>query len=602
LLLALGPQVALGQERVFQLVRPDQHTIPFRDPATLPAARLPAMRSPATVVDPRWTIDVQGLGLDDAIRVTLGNSQVIRVLAGVTAVSSGATIYDPAISVPAIDQAKARFDPTVTVQNNFSRQNLPEATFDLLDPSRALIFGMPTTSYDMNLNVTKVNPLGGTAAFGVNVNPTFTRSNLVPLSLNPQTPSNVSLSHTQPLLAGAGVRANMAPIVIARLNAERSFFQFKDNVQQSVRSVIQAYWNLVFARTDVWARRQQVEQGEFTLQRAEARMKTGLGDISEVSQARSALANFKATLIGSEANELNQEAAVASMMGLPPQMHFLPMAPPAAVRLKINWDEVVKLAEVQRPELIELKLILEADRQSLLLARNQAQPQLNATAFYQWNGLEGTMPNGQDTSVFAGSFTNWTLGVNFSVPVGLRASRAGLRQQELILTRDQANLDQALLTALTLLASDVRNLDQFYEEYEAFHQARTAARINLERQFQSYRQGRTRLLDVLTAITDWGNAVSAESQALTQYNADLAILEQDTGTILETHGIRFIEERYCSLGPLGRLGEKKRYPLATPPGPNEPKYPEGKKPAESVFDLESPLKPGGQPGSTKGPP
>jgi outer membrane protein TolC len=592
-LVAVAAQVAWGQERVFQLFRPDQHAIPFRDPASLPPARLPAMPSPATVSDPRWNTDIQGLGLDEAIRVTLANSQVIRVLTGVTATASGETIYDPAITVPAIDQAKARFDPTVTVQNNFSRQDNPVGAFDPLDPSRALIVGLPTTSYDMNLNVTKVNPLGGTAGFGVNVNPTFTRSR-VPLPLNPQTPSNVNLSYTQPLLAGAGVRANMAPIVIARLNAERSFFQFKDTVQQSVRGVVQAYWNLVFARTDVWARRQQVEQGEFTLQRAEARMRTGLGDISEVSQARSALANFKATLIGSEANELNQEAALASIMGLPPQTHFLPLTPPSAVRLKINWDEIVKLAQVYRPDLIELKLILEADRQSLLLARNQAQPQLNATAFYQWNGLEGTMPNGQETGVFGGSFTNWTLGVNFAVPVALRASRAGLRQQELILTRDQANLDQALLTAVTLLAADVRNLDQFYEEYEAFRQARMAARINLERQVQSYRQGRTRLLDVLTAITDWGNAVSAESQALTQYNADLAGLELETGTILETHGIRFFEERYCSLGPLGRLGEKKAYPLATPPGPNEPRYPEGKKPAEDFFNLESPLQRQGQ--------
>src|SRR5205823_4786538 len=133
-----------------------------------------------------------------------------------------------------------------------------------------------------------------------------TRSN-VPLPLNPQTASSVNVGYTQPLLQGAGVRANFAPIVIARLNAERSFFQFKDSMEQSVRGVIQAYWNLVFARTDVWARRQQVEQGTFTLSRAEAQFGAGRVDISDVAQARTALANFKATLIASEANLLNQE-------------------------------------------------------------------------------------------------------------------------------------------------------------------------------------------------------------------------------------------------------------------------------------------------------
>src|SRR5205085_6948257 len=104
------------------------------------------------------------------------------------------------------------------------------------------------------------------------------------------------LSYTQPLLQGAGAAANLAPIVIGRLNTERSYFQLKDSVQQLVRGVIQAYWGLVFARTDVWARRRQVEQGAEAVRRAEARLGAGLADLAEVSQARSALANFQASL------------------------------------------------------------------------------------------------------------------------------------------------------------------------------------------------------------------------------------------------------------------------------------------------------------------
>ncbi|HEV3203588.1 MAG TPA: hypothetical protein VGY77_04360, partial [Gemmataceae bacterium] len=113
---------------------------------------------------------------------------------------------------------------------------------------------------------------------------------------------------------------------------------------------------------------------------------------------------------------------------------------------------------------------------------------------------------------------------------------------------------------------------------------------NLDRQLENYRRGRSIFLNVLQAITDWGNAVSSESQALTQYNTELANLEQETGTILESHGIRFAEERYASLGPLGGLGKKKDYPRSTPPGPNQPKYPTAARPAENFFDLEDPLK------------
>jgi outer membrane protein TolC len=582
----VGPGLALGQEKIIRIYPPDEKTIEVRDPASLPQARLPNVPPPPTVTSPQ--APSLYLGLDDAIQTTLANSQVVRVLAGVTAAASGSTIYDPAITQTTIDQAKARFDPMVNVNNTFARQNPPIAAFDPLDPTRAIIEGAPTQSYDMNLGVSKVNSLGGTASLAVDVNPTRTRDGLLPL--NPQTRSSIQLSYTQPLLQGAGVRVNLAPIVIARLNTERSFFQFKDNVQQSVRGVIQAYWSLVFARTDAWARRRQVEQGEQALLRAEGRFRAGLADVSEVAQARTALANFKATLIGSQANVLNQEAALANIMKLDPATHLIPLSPPSGTRLKINWDEIVRLAGENRPDLIELKLILEADDQMLLQARNQARPQLNAVMMYRWNGLEGTMPNSSEISAFGGQFSEWTLGVNFALPIGLRQARAALRQQELILFRDQANLDQGLHNATHLLALSVRNLDQFYDQYRAYQEARVAARINLQRQLENYRRGRTILLNVLQAITDWGNAVSSEAQALTQYNTELANLEQTTGTILEAHRIRFYEERYGTLGPLGRRGRLRDYPQAMPPGPNEPKYPKSKQPGENFFNLEDPLK------------
>ena len=42
--------------------------------------------------------DTRHFSLDDAIRIALENDRVIRVLAGVTAVTSGRTIYDAAIA------------------------------------------------------------------------------------------------------------------------------------------------------------------------------------------------------------------------------------------------------------------------------------------------------------------------------------------------------------------------------------------------------------------------------------------------------------------------------------------------------------------------
>ncbi|MEO8499077.1 MAG: hypothetical protein ABI614_28770 [Planctomycetota bacterium] len=107
-------------------------------------------------------------------------------------------------------------------------------------------------------------------------------------------------------------------------------------------------------------------------------------------------------------------------------------------------------------------------------------------------------------------------------------------------------------------------------------------------QAAEYRNGRTILLNLLQGITDWGNAVSAEAQALLQYNTELANLELQTGTILETHGVRFYEERFGAVGPLSRLFPDRCYPGTTTPDQNYDRYPGGERPSEEIFELQTP--------------
>src|SRR5947209_615927 len=315
-----------------------------------------------------------------------------------------------------------------------------------------------------------------------------------------------------------------------------------------------------------------------------------LGNVAQTAQAKVSLANFRASLITAEANLLQREAALRNLIGLPPTdpARIKPISPPTPERYDPNWDDLIHLAEERRPDLIELKLIIEADRQNLLVAQNGALPRVDATMLYRWNGLEGTTPAGARIESGPGAFTDWSLGVNFSVPLGLRQGRAAMRQAELILVRDRANLEQGTHAALNQVGDGVRNISQFYEEYKAFRETRTAARINLEQQLGEFRAGRAIFLNVLQAITDWGNAVSSEAQALAQYNTELARLERVTGTILETHGVRFFEERFKSIGPLGRLGPPACYPKAMPPGPNADRYPVDREAGEAALEKDKP--------------
>lgn len=581
----LGTAKFTYAQRVLPTLLPEQRSVMVRDPSLLARYRMRESPSPPTVSS-KGELSPFPVSLDDVIRISLEHTDVVRVLAGTTATASGQTIYDASVTNTTIDQNNARFDPTLSVSNTWNHLEEPSAIFNPIDPSQALIFGSRATNFTTSTNLTKTNALGGTAGFGVTSTNSHFPFGLSPL--DPLTTTSTNINYTQPLLRGRGIGPNMAPIIISRLNTELSYFQFKDSMQEMVRSVISSYWSLVAARTDVWSKQQQIDQFEVVVRRVQASVRAGRSNRADLSQAQVSLANTRANLITSRANMIQQEAVLRNLIGLPPsdEMRLIPHTPPNDERFHPDWTQIIDIASERRPDLIELKLIIEADEQQILIARNSALPQLDGVAVYRWNGLEGTMPNGTNLGTGGGgNFTDWTLGVNFSVPLGLRQSRAQLRQRELIITRDRINLQQGFHNASHIIASNLRTLDQAYEQYLAFREVRDAAKTNLDYQLALFRTGTGILINVLQAVTDWGNAISNEANSLANYNATLATLERQTGTILETHGVVFFEERFGSIGPLGRLARDVCYPMDHRPSNNGERYSVSDRPAEDKFDL-----------------
>lgn len=572
-------------------VLPEARELLVRDPSQLPEAPLPEVPPPVTVAEETPAVVDRPLSLDEAIHVALVNTKVVRVLTGISAQTSGRTIYDTAITNATVDVEQARFDPVVRHDSLFNRAETPQALPNPFAPNTSFLTATRIDDYRADTRVEKTNVLGGRFALRWVETPARFSDGLAqrPFPLNPQNRSLLETSYTQPLLQGGGFAVNLVPVVLARIETERSFFQYKDAVQELVRGVIEAYWNLVQARVDVWARQIQVDQSKEAFDREKARLEAGFADLGAVSQARVTYNQFRANLIAAKATVLTREGALRNVVGLPPGdgKRLVPTSAPTDRRARVDWAGALKLVEQRRPDIVELKLILDADHQRLIQAENRARPQLDAVALYRWNGLSGEMPNGQFLGSDFGQFTDWTVGINFSVPLGLREGRARVRQQSLLIARDKANLHQGLHAAAHEVAITVRDLSNFYEQYLAFKETRAAARTNLIVQIEQFRTRRNIYLNVLQALNDFGNAVSAEAQALTSYNVALATLERQTGTILETHGLVFHEERYAAAGPLGHE-HPALYPSAVPPS-GEPKlYPPSDKGGENAFDLRRP--------------
>ncbi|MEL7265678.1 MAG: TolC family protein, partial [Planctomycetota bacterium] len=357
-------------------VLPEARRLRFRSPEQLRPAPLTTSPRPATVSDPMLDAPPYLLSLNEAINQTLRNSEVVRVLGGVAASSTGRTIYDTSISNTQIDVQRGAFDPTVRLNNQWTQSESPSASRDPLDPNNAIFGGIQSEGYNLDFGLTKRNQAGGTAAMNLRVNERQNSSGT--FALNSSANTATEFSYTQPLLRGAGVDVNNAPIVLARIDTERSYFQYKSAVQQSVQSVVSGYWSLMAARTDLWARQQQLEQAQFAVDQAKSRVEVGDANAGELAQAELALENFRASLLTAQASTLQRQGALLNVMGLPPfePMRTTPITPPLKERLPVDWEAINSLASIQRPDIIELKLVLEADRQRLMLADNQALPQL----------------------------------------------------------------------------------------------------------------------------------------------------------------------------------------------------------------------------------
>ncbi len=561
-----------------QLLPDDERHIRWHQEESVSVFHRGSGPAPVTVATEGIEQNERLLTLDEAIRLTLQHSEVIRVLTGTAATSTGRTIYDTAIATTPIDQAKALFDPVFSANSSFRHTEIAG-----LNTTGTAIVGSRTGGNDTTADLSDLNTFGGTLKLGV---ANRLDNPAVAGFLNRNAPS-AELSYTQPLLSGFGREANLAPIVIARLQQEQSYFQFKNSMQDLVRGTISAYWSLVQARTELWAREIQVDQSQKAYMRLEAQFRAGLANQADVAQPKLAYANFRANLIAAQANVLQREAALRNMMGLPPEdgERIVPSTPPTRDQVEFRWEEINETAQSRRPDLVELNLILMADQKRLMQNRNLAQPQLDAVAVQQWNGLSGRVLAGNRLSSGLDDNNSWTMGINFSVPLSLRSSRAKVRTQELQISKDRANIQQSLHQIEHLLATSLRTIDQNFLQYEAFRDARQAAKENLEVRVSRLFLGSENFLNFLQGLTDWGNAVSSEAQSLASYNTELAGLELQTGTILETHGVRFVEEQFGSMGSHGRCFDDECYPRDLRPLENRPRYEDSGKPAEESFDL-----------------
>jgi outer membrane protein TolC len=237
---------------------------------------------------------------------------------------------------------------------------------------------------------------------------------------------------------------------------------------------------------------------------------------------------------------------------IPTSLPAAPPLPPPSI------TDAVEQALKVRPEVKQMLIAQETNRLQVDYARNQLRPTLDFTAGYSQNGLGGDAivrdysgglfgapiigfePGGFGDSLhslFTGSYSGYTLGLTFRVPIGNDQARAGSAQAQIVYKQGEENL-RSLRQQIAL---EVR---QAYDALELNRASVEAAEVTVRYQQQrlqgeqdKYMLGASTTRFILEAQRDLQNAQSILLQAKIDWIISRIALDKSMGNTFEANNI-----------------------------------------------------------------
>ncbi len=451
--------------------------------------------------------------------------------------------YNPKITAEDISIAKAVFDPTFSLTLDANRTITPTST-SLQAGAVDKITKLDNENRDVNTSLVQKLPFGGSYTLSMtnnrlDTNLPFAQPGPPNFGINPSYKSFLNLSITQDLLKNFGFDVNTAPIKIARNNQAISVTQFRQQANQVINNVHNNYWNLVFAIENLEVQKRSLRLARELEDLNKARVRAGVAAPVEVTQAEAQAAAQVQFVILAEKAIKDAEDQLKLIINFPDGERIwartiLPADTLPFAVAPVNADASIQEALEKRPEYAAQKLTLQNTDLNLRVARNQLLPSLQLQGNVGLNGLNGSAGGDLDR-LTSGDFTQWSAALVLTYPLGNRSARSAFIQAKL--SHDQAgtsllNLKRQIISQVR---EAVRRIEADVRRVEATRAARVLAEEQLRVEQKRLEAGVTTTFNVLSFQRDLAIAQVSEIQAIATYNQDLANLELQKGTILETN-------------------------------------------------------------------
>lgn len=490
--------------------------------------RSPVHAQTSAATPPAQGGPVRRMSIDDAVATAIEQNLDLQVQR-----------YNPQIQDASTAQFKAAYAPTFTSTVALVDQTQPPTSF-LSGNTNQITNGRST----FNFGLTQQTPWYG-GSYRIDFNNGRTTTNNIFTNFDPQLTANIQAVYTQPLLRNFKIDGTRQQLLVSQKNKEISDVQLQQSVYRTVRSVRNAYYDLMYAIGNLNVQQQSLELARQSLKDNRARVEIGTMAPLDIVQAEAEVATREESVILAEAAIDRAQDTLRALVFNPsagPDFWTARIEPTEAVSFQptaVDVDAAVKTALGQRTDVVAARKNLEVNDVNIRYFQDQSKPDLNASLTYGAQAiggvalLRGRPGEGQiigpviatsersywDTlgTTFTGDFPGWTLQFDLAYPLGNSTQEAQLARARLQNTQAERQIDALELQVASQVRENGRQVITNAKRVDATRASRVLAERRLEAEEKKYQAGMTSSFFVLTAQRDLIVARNSELLALVEY-------------------------------------------------------------------------------------
>ncbi len=525
----------VGAAALAQQPAPAPPQAPAQVPATPPQTPPPETIEPYVMGQAKPPVEpgasLRDMSLEQAIEIALENNLDLKVAR-----------MNPQIQDYSLQAARAAFKPTLS--GNFNQNHSSQVSTSSLDGVSTIVNQQQTYNTSLSQSLGK---------FGANYSVTFssgrstnnTAPNLRPISYSGST----RLNYTQPLLANFKIDNARNNVRTQQIQRQIVDIQLLERIENTKAGVRVAYWALRRAIEQVEIQRRALELSQRLLQDNRTKVEIGTMAPIDLVQNEATVANNEQALLNAKVSWQTAELAFKRLLvtGTEDPLYGQTIdpteQPPAIEQVQVDIPGAIKTALEERTDIAQTKKNLESTSFTLALRKNATLPNLNLSGGYTLNGTGGNVyqrnqaTGTKDLTSESGYIDvlrgigqlnqpTWTLGVNFTYPLGMVAQRAALAQAQIQYQQALANLKAQELSVSTDVTSAGLAVQNTYQQLLAARTARQAAERNAGAEQTRFDNGMSNMYNIAQAQNNLTAARVSELNSIIAYVNAIADYEK----------------------------------------------------------------------------